>query len=152
MHLSTGDALSSGGSGGPPVRARTTECRENGVHGTHRKNGHCSEERVQLNEIVVSRNPGLVDAVVAAWILLVHRYQRDAFHHFTWGVEGTGEAEMHHVQAQHLDLHNIRTVEELLQVGQRVKSQDSVSRETEFSTLTFLDGTEDGVRQRGTSP
>jgi hypothetical protein len=106
-------------------------------------------DALRANEVFVPIPPGLVDAVIAAWVVLVHRYQRDAFHSLTWGlegVEGFGETQSHTISASELDLLGIRTVTDLLNSVRRVRPENVRFETNTASVLILNDGTPEEVR------
>jgi len=102
-------------------------------------------DMLHVNEVVVPVPPGLVEAVVAAWTLLMHRYQRDAFHSFSWGVSGE---ELRRVEATQLSLEGLTTVADLLELVQRITHEAPASA-SGGRTLKFVDGSNDEVRLHG---
>jgi hypothetical protein len=100
----------------------------------------------RVNEVLISIPPHLVDAVIAGWVLLVHRYQRDAFHSFTWGFKRSEEEFSHTISASDLDLLNIRTVADLLQAVQKVKPDGTPNENPTGSVFILNDGTANEVK------
>jgi len=78
---------------------------EPSTNGSAHKNEHASN----LNEVqlLVPKDQALsdvLDTVLTAWTILVHRYQRDLFHQFTWGVKDAGEGSVQCISTLELDL------------------------------------------------
>lgn len=85
----------------------------------------------------------VLDTLLASWILLVQRYQRDAFHRFTWGMAQSGQ-DVQCIESERLELSKLETADELLPVV-----RDAISKETsglkELSGIFFNDGSADEV-------
>jgi hypothetical protein len=100
-------------------------------------------DMLKVNEVFVPVPPGLVEAVFAAWVLLVLRWQRDAFHGFSYGAEGE---EMGTVLASELKLAGLQTIADILDVVRRVMSKQSPAQRVYLpGTLVFNDATNDEV-------
>ncbi|KAF2689882.1 nonribosomal peptide synthetase 6 [Lentithecium fluviatile CBS 122367] len=83
----------------------------------------------------------VLDAVLASWILLVQRYQRDSFHRCTWGVEKAGEEGVQCIEAEQLQLSKLETGADLLAKIRGVGSKEMGS--SQESPLFFNDDTID---------
>lgn len=101
-------------------------------------------DMLQVNEVFIPVPPGLVETIMAAWILLVQRYQRDAFQSFSWGAEG---AELQTISAAQLELERVETVADLLVAVRRAMSKDVTCQHDDASpcVLVFNDGPKDEV-------
>jgi hypothetical protein len=151
MHLPNGsnEMLQLGGGGvGSKTLAIAQEVMKNG----HEHNTNANGEDVGRNEILVSTPSGksrkeIVEAIIAGWILLVHRYQRDAFHNFTWGLEGAGNAGIQSIPATELNLLNNKTISDVLEVARSTKSNEIPIEQRGTPVLVFNDGTKDEVRR-----
>jgi len=84
----------------------------------------------------------LLDFILTAWVILVQRYQRDEFYHFTWGFE--------HDVAQHSQCISAADIEfQSRRVGADVKSTIRSLRSKDIpvpqSNFFFNNGTEEEV-------
>lgn len=86
----------------------------------------------------------LFETLLAGWILLAQRYQRDSFHRFTWGITIPGEKEAHIVEAEELKLPGLERVEGLL-AQVRNSTVITLPKDLQLSSLHFNDGTPDEV-------
>jgi hypothetical protein len=82
----------------------------------------------------------VLDTVLAAWTILIYRYQRDTFHQFTWGLKDAAEHDMQCILATGLDILNQSLTESLRQQIGTVRSR-SIAVDQE-STIFLNDGTE----------
>jgi len=151
MHLpQQNDMLHLGGGGMTNGTSGLLKCSEGTYHEKDLTNGVKSSVfangSARANEVFVATPPDLVDAVIAGWVILAHRYQRDAFHNFTIGLEGSGETRTHTVSASELDLLRIQTVTDLLNSVRSVKPADILSRANIEPAIILNDGTTDEVR------
>lgn len=105
MHLRNGEHVSN--FSGAPEEHVAKKVQSNGASKTHKQaatqngdhevlhtNGHSSKANEIRALITSDLTPDAVlDTVLAAWTILIHRYQRDVFHQFTWGaVDGRDRA------------------------------------------------------------
>lgn len=82
----------------------------------------------------------VLDTVLTAWTILVHRYQCDTFHNFTWGVKDAGENGTQCLPTADIDLSNHNTANSL---RQKLGGLRSNSIPTDSSSTIFLnDGSE----------
>jgi hypothetical protein len=97
MHLSSESGAVRFGDGSDVCPENTTPktstSRENGEY--RRSNSQKDRLILDVNEITINSTHGrtyeeALDAILAAWTILLKRYQSDAFHHFTWSVGDTG--------------------------------------------------------------
>ncbi|KAF2749753.1 nonribosomal peptide synthetase 6 [Sporormia fimetaria CBS 119925] len=100
------------------------------------------KERPRNNEVLIPVPPELLEAVLAGWVLMMQRYQRDTFHTFTWGLEESATNELQSVPAFDLKMSSITTIADLVDAVRRVRSKDILVQPTD-TTLTFNDGTKD---------
>ncbi|KAH7083049.1 nonribosomal peptide synthetase 6 [Paraphoma chrysanthemicola] len=96
------------------------------------------------NEVVVKLPSGqtsydVLETVLTAWTILIHRYQRDTFHQFTWGVKGAGDERLQCIATSDLDLANQKTAASLRAKIGSLKSADVSVQEQ--STIFLNDGT-----------
>ncbi|KAI4620847.1 NRPS [Alternaria metachromatica] len=105
MHLRNGEHVSN--FSGAPEEHVAKKVQSNGASKTHKQaatqngdhdvlhtNGHSSKAN-EIRALIPSSlaSDAVVDTVLAAWSVLIHRYQRDVFHQFTWGaVDGRDQA------------------------------------------------------------
>jgi len=105
MHLRNGEHVSN--FSGAPEEHVAKKVQSNGASKTHKQaatqngdhdvlhtNGHSSKAN-EIWALIPSdlTSDAVVDTVLAAWSVLIHRYQRDVFHQFTWGaVDGRDRA------------------------------------------------------------
>ncbi|KAF2793291.1 nonribosomal peptide synthetase-like protein [Melanomma pulvis-pyrius CBS 109.77] len=94
------------------------------------------------NQVSIHILDTLVDSVIAGWILLVQRYQRDSFHNFTWGLADSGDSVVQTVATTELKLESVVTVADLLAVVRGVRSREIKVEGTE-PVLVLNDGTKD---------
>ncbi|KAF2874354.1 nonribosomal peptide synthetase 6 [Massariosphaeria phaeospora] len=140
MPLLTSDAPALGG---------VSDIDANGhTHSTSVKNStsHTNGLEENGNEVFVLFNGDqaletLLGSVVAGWILLVYRYQRDSFHQITWGLKETEEANTRSISAGDLDLSNFTTVGNLLDKIQDLRARDISLDQFKNTVLFFNDGT-----------
>jgi hypothetical protein len=106
------------------------------------------EGNLKANEvrILVPRNRArdeVQNTVLTAWTILIQRYQRDAFHHLTWGPKDAPEDGIQCIAAVELDLSGQCTVSSL---SQKLVSIRSTSIRMESAPAIFLnDGTKNEV-------
>ena len=106
-------------------------------------NGH----DVDTNKVQISFPPNqsldaVLDIVLAGWVVLAQRYQRDAFHSFTWGIKGAGSEQSQCMMAVELGLSNENAVSDLIAKVKDLRRKD-VSLDQ--ATLFVNDGTKEEV-------
>lgn len=121
----------------------TLDVNQNGSY----TNGR-SETTTKRNEVDVTfpKDQSLdtvLDTVLTAWIILVQRYQRDAFHQFSWGIKGAGSDKCQCISAVDLDLPNYNNAASLVE-----KVRDSRLHDVSLdgTTIFLNDGTKEEVR------
>lgn len=112
----------------------------------HKSGAFTNGDAVEVNEAIVTVPPNLADAMVAGWIALAHRYQRDAFHSFTLMFETSGEKQIHTISASDLEILNIQSLADLLKSARRVRPKVAIFEANPASVLILNDGTADEVR------
>jgi hypothetical protein len=86
----------------------------------------------------------VLDTVLTAWTLLIHRYQRDIFHQFTWGIKDAGDSSSQCISTSGFDLLNQKAPGS---VRQKIRDVRSRSITVEPNITIFLnDGTKVEVR------
>lgn len=108
-----------------------------------------TDQDLGLNEVHIPlpQNHALdevLDTVLAAWAILIYRYQRDTFHQFTWGLKNAGEHDVQCISATGLDIPNQSVIESLRQQISAIRSRSIVVDQK--STIFLNDGTEVEVR------
>jgi hypothetical protein len=88
--------------------------------------------------------PEVLDAVLVAWVLLLHRYERDAFHQFTWGIKETPKDQMQCISAVDLDLTNQNSIVNLRHKIENIRTASITADCT--STIFMKDGSSVEVR------
>jgi hypothetical protein len=113
MHLPNGDhILRYGGATQEQTQVKingngTLDVNQNGscTNGHIQTNGHSNE----TNEVDITlpkdqSRDAVLNTVLTGWIVLVQRYQRDAFHQFSWGIKGAGSDKRQCISTSDLDL------------------------------------------------
>jgi hypothetical protein len=119
------------------------ESHTNGHNGVAQPNGHVSKS----NEVHIPL-PGnlapdeVLDTILAAWTILMRRYQRDVFHQFTWGRNDAGNDETQCISTSSLDLMSLLTAGRLKTRVSEVRSKNVASDQ---ATLILNDGTKEEV-------
>jgi hypothetical protein len=85
----------------------------------------------------------VLDIVLAGWTILVQRYQRDAFHQFTWGIKGAGSDNLQCIASEELNLLNHSNVDSLITKISELRLKN-VSLDQ--ATVFLNDGTKEEVR------
>lgn len=150
MHLPKSEMLQlGGGGGGSHYRSKSAESNGSVKHSVQ----HCmstSDETACADEVSTTFpkdrcRESIFESVIAGWILLVFRYQRDSFHNFTWGFEGCEKPRIQCIPTVELDLQIIRTISDLLAVVRKSITRDIVVDYATIPTLIFNDGTKEEV-------
>ncbi|KAF7573968.1 Nonribosomal peptide synthetase 6 [Pyrenophora tritici-repentis] len=81
----------------------------------------------------------VLDTVLTSWIILVERYQRDAFHQFTWGISDARTDSAQCIPATELDLSNQSAAKSLTAKIGSLRTKDHAINEG--SKLFLNDGT-----------
>jgi hypothetical protein len=108
------------------------------------KPDHGKDRTPRLNEahIPLPQNwtvDEVLDTVLTAWITLIHRYQRDMFHQFTWGVRDAGKDTTQCIPTPELELSDRMTAKSLTA---KVSSVRTKAFAINAGSLLFLnDGT-----------
>jgi hypothetical protein len=87
----------------------------------------------------------LVDVVLGSWIMLAQRFRWDSRHHCTWETKHAGEEIVQYIEAEHLDLLKLETVDELLAKVRTARSKEISVSLNEPPILFLKDGTMDEV-------
>ncbi|KAE8869353.1 hypothetical protein PTNB73_04406 [Pyrenophora teres f. teres] len=113
----------------------------------HASNGdetaRINEQAAKANEIRIqlpkdSSSDAVLDTVLAAWAILVERYQRDVFSQFTWGTKGRGDEITQCLSASNLDWQSHKTTSSL---KTKVQEQRINNLSLEQGTIFLNDGT-----------
>ena len=88
--------------------------------------------------------PDPLDFIVAGWILLIQRYQRETFHQFTWGAKDAGDDNIQNISVGDLLLQNVTTVAELLEMVNKIRAKE-ISIERGNGEVFLNDGSKDEV-------
>ncbi|KAF2021067.1 acetyl-CoA synthetase-like protein [Aaosphaeria arxii CBS 175.79] len=103
------------------------------------------------NELIISipkstSQSDVLETLITSWIILVQRYQRDAFRAISWGLKDAANSELQCISAEQLQLQDLSTAEDLLQAVRKVTSKTIVSERGSDPILVFKDGTPDEWR------
>jgi hypothetical protein len=152
MHLPSGDkTLHLGGISGMSdmgIHSNSiSKPQQNGSHtnGSNGTNGHSSH----VNELQIPRPrgeelSGTLDTILTAWTILIHRYQRDAFQQFTWGIKaGEKDGKAQCIQTADFDLPSQKTADTLKAKLGSTRTADLAL--AQGSTLFLNDGTSSEV-------
>jgi hypothetical protein len=126
-------------------KTQEQESHTNGHNGATQKNAHASEGnevKIPLPDNLALE--GILDTILTAWSILMRRYQRDAFHQFTWGLKNTtGSDKTQCISASSLDMLSLKTAGSLKTSVSEARSKDlSIDR----ATFMVNDGTKEEVR------
>jgi hypothetical protein len=146
MHLSHNETPRLGGGRPADIQSSVPGCNGNSTKRIGQNYPHTNGVSLQVNEVLISTPPTVVEAVIVGWVLLLQRYQRDAFHTFTWGLGDAKDAILQSFPATDLELSRLSTVADLLATVRRVKSKDLDVEGSTTATLVLLDGTQEEVR------
>lgn len=80
----------------------------------------------------------LLDYLLASWILLVQRFQRDSFRKCSWGIRGAGDEQLQSISAGQLQLTDPATTTRLLQRLQNIRFKEDLPSNL---AVFFNDGT-----------
>lgn len=123
----------------------TLDTQENGTHtnGNAPTNSGVSD----LNEVDIHVPTNLpldsvLDVVLTAWTVLIQRYQRDVFHHFTWGAKDSGKDKIQCISTGDLDLPSHQTAASLTKKLGNLRLRDI---SVEQGTIFLNDGTPEEV-------
>jgi hypothetical protein len=103
---------------------------------------HVDTNKVQISFPKDQSLDAILDIVLAGWVILAQRYQRDAFHSFTWGIKGAGSEKAQSIMAAELSLSNQNTVGDLVAKTKDLRLKD-VSLDQ--ATIFLNDGTKEEV-------
>jgi len=81
----------------------------------------------------------VLDTVLVAWVVLIHRYERDAFCQFTWGIIDTPRNEMQCISAVDLDISSQKTIVGLRSKVESVRTASIAAHSN--SAILLNDGT-----------
>lgn len=112
--------------------------------GAEKTNGSVSkpnEARILLPN--GSDRDSVLDTVLAAWAILIHRYQRDVFHQFTWGIKDQGNDSTQCISITEIDWASQQTAASLQAKISSVKS--SQFKLGEDTTIFLNDGINEEV-------
>jgi hypothetical protein len=106
-------------------------------------NGHdVDTNKVQISFPQHQSLDAVLDTVLAGWVILAQRYQRDAFHSFTWGIKNAGSEKLQCIMAGELSLSNHSTVGDVIAKVKDLRLKD-VSLDQ--ATVFLNDGTKEEV-------
>jgi hypothetical protein len=103
---------------------------------------HVDTNKVQISFPEGQSLDAILDIVLAGWVILAQRYQRDAFHSFTWGIKGAGSEKAQSIMSTELGLANQNTVSGLVAKIKDLRLKD-VSLDQ--ATVFLNDGTKEEV-------
>ncbi|KAF2023952.1 hypothetical protein EK21DRAFT_79818 [Setomelanomma holmii] len=83
----------------------------------------------------------VLDTVLTAWTLLIQRYQRDTFHHFTWGIKDAGDRSIQCIDTLELDLPSHAATKSLTANINSLRSKEIVTEDP--ITIFLNDGTKE---------
>jgi hypothetical protein len=149
MHLPNGDhSVRFGGISEKPIEKRTQgdsisktldeELPINGSTGQESFGSKSNEVNLSLPQDRALDE--VLDTVLAAWTILIHRYQRDTFHQFTWGIKDAGEDGFERVPTIELSLPDHKTASSLRSKIECLRSRSILTDPT--STIFLNDGSE----------
>lgn len=149
MHLPHSEVLQLG-SGSSHSAKKQLERNGVKVKPSVQESTNSSGDTFESNQITASipaelEREAVVEAIVAGWVLLVHRYQRDAFHNFTWSLEGAGNSGVQTIPSSQLELQNIFTIADLLKVAQKLRVNGVQNEQGSAPVFIFNDGTQEEV-------
>jgi hypothetical protein len=113
MHLPNGDhTLRYGGVTQEKTQVKinsngTLNVNQNGAYNNvHDQANNLSTETNEVNITIPQEQPldAVLDTALTAWTIIVQRYQRDAFHQFSWGLKGAGSDKRQCITAVDLNL------------------------------------------------
>lgn len=151
MHLSNNDNFALGGGGSSHVAHAESKNLNGATHETYtgralNGNGvHTDDNEVFVTFPTELARETLLNDIVTGWILLLQRYQRDAFQGFTLGLEEAGEGSNQYVNGGQLDLSSVTTVADLVERTRGIKLDNITGNENTASSLSLNDGTKDEV-------
>jgi hypothetical protein len=126
-------------------KIREQDSHTNGHNGVTQTNEHVSkanEVQIPLPDNLALE--GILDTILTAWSILMRRYQRDAFHQFTWGLKGTtGSDKTQCISASGLDMLSLTTAGSL-----KTSVSEARSKKLSIDQATFMvnDGTTEEVQ------
>jgi hypothetical protein len=103
---------------------------------------HGDTNKVQISFPKDQSLDAILDIILAGWVVLAQRYQRDAFHSFTWGIKGAGSEKAQSIMSAELSLSNQTTVGDLVAKTKDLRLKD-VSLDQ--ATIFLNDGTKEEV-------
>lgn len=111
---------------------------KNGDHEALNTNSHSSKTNEARAKIPNNLTPdALLDTVLAAWAALMHRYQRDVFHQFSWGVVNANGRAIQTINTADLNLTSHKTAASLRSQISNVRSKEY---DAHNATLFLNDG------------
>ncbi|RYN51425.1 Nonribosomal peptide synthetase 4 [Alternaria tenuissima] len=111
---------------------------KNGNHEALNTNSHSSKTNEARAKIPNNLTPdALLDTVLAAWAALMHRYQRDVFHQFSWGVVNANGRATQTINTAALNLTSHKTAASLRSQISNVRSKEY---DAHNATLFLNDG------------
>lgn len=107
-----------------------------------------SGQSTESNEVELTSLKGqpldeALNTILAAWTILIQRYQREVFHQFSWGVKGAGSDGRQCIQTTDLDLLNHKNATTLASKIRDLRLKDASLNE---ATIFLNDGTKEEVR------
>ncbi|KAF2130328.1 nonribosomal peptide synthetase 6 [Dothidotthia symphoricarpi CBS 119687] len=119
----------------------TLDTQQNGTYsnGCAPTNRHVSDSN-EVDIYVPKDLPqdSILDTVLAAWIVLIQRYQRDVFHQFTWGAKDAEKDKIQCISAGDLDSPSHETCDSLTTKLRNLRLRNISGDET---TIFLNDGT-----------
>jgi hypothetical protein len=119
------------------------DLHSNGHNGTAQTNGHASK----ANDVHIPLPDNhaqdvVLDTILTGWIILMCRYQRDAFNQFTWGLKSPGSDQTQCISGASLNMMSVETAGSLKAIVSEVRSKDI---STDRATFMLNDGTKEEV-------
>jgi hypothetical protein len=126
-----------------PFKNQEQDLHTNGHNGVAQSNGHVTKSnKVHIPLPGNLARDAVLDTILAAWAILMRRYQRAVFHQFTWGRKDAGIDETQCISTSSLDLMSLPTAASL---KTRVSELRSKKMAIDQGTLIFNDGTKEEV-------
>jgi len=92
---------------------QSRECTANGDETAHANGQAAKPNEIRIPVPKGSSPDTVLNTVLAAWAILVERYQRDVFSHFTWGIKDGGKDNAQCVAVSSLDWPGHKTTSSL---------------------------------------
>ena len=113
-----------------------------------------AESSTDANEVLFRTNNEqggevIIEAIVASWLLLLYRYQRDTFQRFSWGVGDSEGVRLECVPIAQTDFAKVCTLADLIAAVRRTGAVEAIARNSNTHRLILNDGSSDEVSPLG---